>query len=372
MDLSNTNRIVIKVGSSLIAPDGHGCSSRYLLSIAHFIIRCRLQGIQVILVSSGSVAAGRAMFSRNSQKCGNVTLKKAMAAAGQTEMMAAWNKLFDFPTAQLLLTQYDLQQHERYLSIRESIENLLHNGILPIINENDAVTTDVSKVGDNDNLSAMVASSVAADALIICSDVDGLYDSNPRTNKQAKRIRVVKEITTRLMNMASGAGSDVGTGGMKTKLEAANKATRRGIITLIMNGHEETGFNLLLNGENPGTIFFPATRPLDRKKHWLTYGAKAQGELVINDDALAGQSDSDTEFNLDYQDIIDVNGEFTAGDTIVVKNENGDHIAKARAERGSCLLQFLVEQQKHTEQTPHHKMIRPQILNQQEVAILEE
>lgn len=370
MRISNKNRIVIKVGSSLIAPEGNGCSSRYLLSIANFIVRCHLMDTKVVLVSSGSVAAGRSLFSDTPDKCGSVTLKKAMAAAGQTEMMDAWNKLFDFPTAQLLLTQYDFQQHERFLSIRETIENLLNNDILPIVNENDAVTTDVSKVGDNDNLSAMVASAVAADALIICSDVTGLYDADPRNNPEATLIKDVNNISPELMAMAGGAGSGVGTGGMRTKLEAARKATQRGIPTVIMNGYDENGFNELLQGSNPGTLFHPATSPLDKKQHWLTYGAKARGELVISENAAA-EADGG-KFHLDYKDIVDVNGEFTAGDTIIVKNEQGEHIAKAKAERGSCLLQFLVNNENNQELKGAKYNEFRQVLNKKEMTLLEE
>ena len=165
-------RIVIKVGSALIAPHGKGCSSEYLLSIAQFIVSCRTQGIEVVLVSSGSVAAGANIFPDELQQ--TISIKKAMAAAGQTEMIATWNKLFDFPTAQMLLTRCDLRNRERYVSVKETILNLLAHDVLPIINENDTIVTDKLKVGDNDNLSAIVAAAADADALIICSDIDGL------------------------------------------------------------------------------------------------------------------------------------------------------------------------------------------------------
>lgn len=346
MDLQHMSCIVVKVGSSLIAPDGKGCSSRYLLSIAHFIVRCRLMDINVILVSSGSVAAGSALFSGVASKSSNVTLKKAMAAAGQTEMMAAWNRLFDFPSAQLLLTQYDLQQHDRFMSITETIQNLLNADILPIINENDAVITDLSSVGDNDNLSAMVASAVSADMLIICTDVNGLYDANPRSNPDARLLKDIHEITPELLEIAGGAGSKVGTGGMQTKLQAAENATQGGIPTILMNGLEDSGFNQLLNGDNPGTLFHPSERPLESKEHWLTYGTRANGELVVSDDVA--EVDEGELFQLDYKDIVDVNGEFKAGETVVVKNENGELLAKGRTESGSCLLQFLVEHDKQS------------------------
>ena len=153
MSHPNWKRVVIKVGSALISPNQQGCSSHYLLSIAQFIVRCRANGTQVVLVSSGSVAAGAHLFPE--QEKSDIAVKKAMAAAGQTEMIATWDRLFDFPSAQMLLTHADLRDRERYVSIRETIFSLLDNNILPIVNENDTVTTDKLKVGDNDNLSAM-------------------------------------------------------------------------------------------------------------------------------------------------------------------------------------------------------------------------
>lgn len=370
MHIEEKNRIVLKVGSSLVAPDGKGCSSRYLLAIANFILQCRGRGTEVILVSSGSVAAGRSLFKEDASTYGNVTLKKAMAAAGQTEMIAAWNRFFDFPTAQLLLTQHDLQQHERFLSIRESIENLIRSNILPIINENDAVTTDVSRVGDNDNLSALVATAVGADLLIICTDVNGLYDKNPDKHNDAKLIESVREITPKLMSAAGGAGSSVGTGGMRTKLEAARKATQRGVPVILMNGLTETGFKTLLEGGNPGTCFYPSDTPLDKKKHWLMYGSKPKGELIVNNAAIPENGQMNMDVNL--RDIVDVNGDFTAGDTVLVKSQSGQKIAKGKAQSGSCLLEFMVKNEQNGKVQVSSTSYQSKILSRQEISLLEE
>lgn len=370
MELSQNQRIVIKVGSSLIAPNGNGCSSRYLLSIANFIVKCRIENIQVVLVSSGSVAAGRALFREKDHGKESVAYKKALAAAGQAEMLAAWSRLFDFPTAQLLLTQSDLQHHERFISIRQTIDELLDSGILPIINENDAVTTDALSLGDNDNLSAMVAASISADTLIICSDVNGLYDADPRIKPDAKLIKDVRQITQQLFAQAGGAGSEVGTGGMRTKLEAAYKATQRGIPTLIMNGHNESGFEQFLKGKNPGTLFHPSSSPLDQKQHWLAFGTKAQGEVVISEEVL--DKAGNEEFDLQYKDILDVTGDFSAGDTVVVKTQSGDSVAKAKTRQGSCLLQFLVEKENKPHTSVQNEYPLTEVLNPKEMTILEE
>ncbi|MEW6990166.1 glutamate 5-kinase [Colwelliaceae bacterium 6441] len=339
MNLKNCKRIVIKVGSALIAPNNDGCSSQYLLSIASFIVRCRMNGIQVVLVSSGSVAAGSHLFSETKES--SMTIKKAMAAAGQSEMMATWDRLFDFNTAQLLLTHADLKNRKRYISVRDTIDVLLDNGILPIVNENDAVTTDKLKVGDNDNLSAMVATAARANTLIICSDIDGLYTANPNINKDATLISDVHKIDSNIHAMASGATSSVGTGGMKTKIEAAEKAVSHGINTYIVNGYTEQTFNALLEGKNPGTLFHSHKEPMHDRQHWMRHTSKEQGELVV-DNAFTMEEDEGE--LLKPKDLVDVTGNFSAGDVVLLRKNNGEKLARVKTNYSSCLLNFVADQ----------------------------
>lgn len=360
-------RIVLKVGSALIAPERKGCSSRYLLHIAKFILQCRDMDIQVILVSSGSVAAGAHFF--GDIKNPSLAIKKAMAAAGQNEMMAAWDRFFDFPSAQILLTHGDLQDKERYDSIRETIFALLDNGILPVINENDTVTTDELKVGDNDNLSAMVAAAADADSLIICSDVGGLYDKNPHTNKGANLIKQVCEIDQDIYAMAGGAHSSVGTGGMKTKIEAAEKATSHGLSTYIINGFKESSFEQLISGNNPGTVFTPDEMPMQEDLHWMTYTAKAQGELVI-DSELDYPLDEHSE-QLTSDDIVEVRGDFSVGDTILVRSDDGKQLAKAEANYSSCLLDFITSQDSSEDANEFQHQTGP-IISDKNIALLQQ
>ncbi|NVJ61661.1 MAG: glutamate 5-kinase [Gammaproteobacteria bacterium] len=333
-------RIVLKVGSALIAPDNNGCSSRYLLGIAEFIIKCRMRGVQVVLVSSGSVAAGAHAF--NTEKERSIAVKKAMAAKGQMDMMASWDRLFDFPIAQLLLTQGDLQDHDRYHSIRETAFELLNNDILPVVNENDAVTSDEMKVGDNDNLSAMIAAAVDADCLIICSDVNGLYTDNPNTNPHAELLKQVEHIDSKIFDMAGGPDSSVGTGGMRTKLEAAEKATSNGIMTYIVNGLHTSSFNKLFEGKNPGTEFLPSKKPLDNRKHWITHTSKAKGEVIVRNDVADKITDDNVDF--DHNDIVNVVGNFATGDTILVRTEKGTKLAKAASQHSSCVLNLVLKE----------------------------
>lgn len=340
MNIQNWKRIVIKVGSALIAPNKKGCSSHYLLSIAQFIVRCRERGIEVVLVSSGSIAAGAHLFEGVSKK--NVAIKKAMAAAGQTEMMATWDKLFDFATAQILLTNADLYDRNRYTSVRETLFSLLEHGLLPIVNENDTIVTDKHKVGDNDNLSATIAAAADADALIICSDIDGLYTENPHTNPDAQMIKEIPVITEEIRKMAGESTSDVGTGGMITKIQAAQKATSHGITTFIVNGFTEQSFNALLNGENPGSVFLADENPLKEKEHWRKHTVVSRGEVVVKDEASEQLSANPGDLHAD--EILEVNGEFSVGDTVTILTDDGTKIAKAEVNYSSCLLNYIAEQ----------------------------
>ncbi len=358
-------RIVLKVGSALIAPDQNGCSSRYLLGIAEFIIKCRMHGVQVVLVSSGSVAAGSHAFDTEKER--SIAVKKAMAAKGQMDMMASWDRLFDFPTAQMLLTQGDLQIHERYESIRETAFELLNNDILPIVNENDAVTSDEQKVGDNDNLSAMIAAAVDADCLIICSDVEGLYTDNPNNNPDAELLKEVKKIDADIYAMASGPDSGVGTGGMTTKLEAAEKATSNGILTFIVNGLKTTSFNDLFEGKNPGTKFLPFEKPLEDRIHWITHTSKAKGEVIVSNEI--GELQKGDTLNFDHKDIINVVGEFAIGDTILVRTEKGEKLAKATSQHSSCVLNLMASEE--IDESVIETDDENPIISEESVAILE-
>lgn len=366
MNRFNWKRIVLKVGSALIAPHGKGCSSKYLKSIAQFIISCRTQGIDVVLVSSGSVAAGSHLFPDELQQ--TIPIKKAMAAAGQAEMMATWEKLFEFPTAQMLLTRCDLRDRERYVSVKDTIFSLLEHGVLPIINENDTIVTDKLKVGDNDNLSAIVAAAADADALIICSDIDGLYTKNPHKHDDAVLIPNISDINADIFAMADGATSAVGTGGMITKVEAAQKATLHGIDTYIVNGFTESSFTKLLNGQNPGTRFSSAPSPMKEHIHWMTHTSTAQGEVIVEDDFTA-KLDANSE-QLTSEDLVDIKGEFAVGDTILVRRNDGTKLAKAKSNYSSCLLSFITNQEDKNFASDFQEQTGP-IISDKHVALLD-
>ena len=307
-------RAVIKVGSSLIAPDGNQCSSEFVSHIARFITESRTQGKEVVLVSSGSVAAGRSKIAH--QNLPSVAEKQAMAAIGQTQMMANWAKLFDFDCAQILLTSDDLHNRTRYVNIKNTLGQLLDNNALPIVNENDTVAINELKVGDNDNLAAYTAMVAQADTLIICSDIDGLYDADPRTTPNAKIIDTVEKITEHIHALAGGAGSSLGTGGMRTKLQAAEKCAKSGIQALIVNGRDAMVFKNLLQGKQQGTLFKPAETQDSARSQWLKHTLKATGKIQI--DSGAKQALLENGASLLPSGIVDIEGMFKPGEAVAI------------------------------------------------------
>ena len=327
------NRAVIKVGSALIAPDNKGCSDKYLLAIAGFISKCHQAGKEVILVSSGSVAAGRQLIQHGSP-IPSIPTKQAMASIGQMQMMANWQRLFEVPCSQLLITQGDLKDRERYINIKNTLRILLENNIIPIVNENDTVATDELKVGDNDNLAALVALVSDADCLFILSDINGVYDSDPRSNPNAKLIPEIVAITPEIYAMAGTTNNPIATGGMKTKIQAAEKAVENGIETYIVNGSDSSIFDKLLKDENPGTRFTASKEVSKAKKHWLKHILKSNGQVFLDKGAVNAVMNKGA--SLLPSGILSVSGNFSAGDSVdLVDNKSKKIIAK-----GICQYSF--------------------------------
>jgi glutamate 5-kinase len=329
-------RAVIKVGSALIAPDGNQCSGRYLLPLARFITASREQGKEIILVSSGSVAAGRGQIKIHHPP--SIAEKQAMAAIGQTQMMANWSRFFDFPCAQLLLTYDDLLNRTRYVNIKNTLRELLNHQALPIINENDTVAINELKVGDNDNLAAYAALIAQADTLIICSDVDGLFDANPRQNPNANLIPQVDKITDDVMALAGGAGTILGTGGMQTKLQAAQKCTNSGIQTLIVNGQKGSVFDALLEGQIHGTLFKPVASRENARRQWLKHTLKSHGKITIDGGAKTAILNKGA--SLLPSGITEVSGQFKSGEAVLIEYQ-GQTLAKGLALYSAADLELI-------------------------------
>ena len=277
------HRAVIKVGSGLIAPGGERISTKFILPIASFITECRNQGKEIVLVSSGAVAAGLSTQPQMQKRTHrSIPEKQALAAIGQSLLMANWNRFFDFPCSQILLTYDDIHDRRRFVNAKNTIQKLIDLGTLPVVNENDTVAVEELKVGDNDNLAAYVAMLAEADILIICTDIDGLFDSDPKRNKNAKLIPVVEKIDNTIYSLAEGSKNPIATGGMKTKIEAAHKAVVRGIDTIILNSTKREVFDHLLDGKLIGTIFKKNSNPMTAKKHWMLHALTTTGKIVID------------------------------------------------------------------------------------------
>jgi len=276
-------RAVIKVGSALVTENGARISTRHMLPTASFITACRDRGKEIILVSSGAVAAGLSVQGRLTAKPQKtIPEKQALAAIGQSKLMSAWARLLDFPCAQLLLTYDDILNRKRFINAQNTLKELLKMKTIPIVNENDTVAIDELKVGDNDNLAAFVAILADADLFVMCSDIDGLFESDPKKNPDARHLVEVDLITEEIYRFAGDTGARIGTGGMVTKIQAAEKATSGGIDTIIMNGMKHHFFSLFLDGILCGTLIKKHPRPTMGRKHWVLHALNSSGRIYID------------------------------------------------------------------------------------------
>nr|WP_221440235.1 glutamate 5-kinase [Rhodanobacter sp. MP1X3] len=325
-------RAVLKVGSNLLAADGGGLTVRHASALAQFIAASHAQGKQIVLVSSGAVAAGRALLREHTVSASDLVARQALAALGQAPMIALWQRLSARPVAQVLLTHDDLRHRRRYLNARATLRELLALDVLPVINENDTVAVDELKLGDNDNLAAIVAALVDADLLLIASDIDALYTADPRIDDTAMPIAEVTELTPAILAMAGGSGSSVGTGGMRTKLEAAGKAAAAGIATALFCGSDAATVQGLSEGRLQGTLVHAPGSRMQARKYWLRHAPAAPGRIVVDDGAaraLAGGRAS-----LLPGGIVSIEGEFHRGDMVEIMTIKIGDAAQRAVARG--------------------------------------
>ena len=317
-------RAVLKVGSSLLAVDGEGLSERHAAGLARFVVDSLAAGREMVIVSSGAVAAGRAILHRKPQTGVAMAERQALAALGQAQLIGLWQRLLERPVAQVLLTHDDLRNRRRYLNARATLHALLALGAIPVINENDTVSVDELKLGDNDNLAAVVAALVDADALFIASDIDGFYTANPRIDVAARPINEVDALTPAFLAMAGDAGSGSGTGGMRTKLEAATKAAATGIETYLFNGTNAATVAALQRDLLHGTRFRPARNRVAARKYWLRNVPLETGAIVV--DAGAAGAMIDKGASLLPGGVVTAGGDFRRGDMVevVLRVEDGE------------------------------------------------
>jgi glutamate 5-kinase len=321
-------RIVVKIGSNILADEAEGLDTKRISSIASDISELQELGHEIVIVSSGAVAAGMRKLGLT-RKPKDIQLKQAAAAVGQSSLMWAYEKSFaehGKKVAQILLTRDDFSDHGRYINSKNTIHTLLSYGIIPVINENDTVATDEIKFGDNDHLASLVAGLINAERLIILSDVEGLFSSDPQKGNKAQLIRSVEEITAELESLAGGAGSVVGTGGMYSKILAAKRAVNNGITVNIISGRKSGLLISLLKGNHHGTEFKARKEKLSSRKGWIVYGSRTKGTLQLDEGAVnallhGGKS-------LLPSGILKVSGAFETGDAVHCVDPDGKKIAK--------------------------------------------
>ena len=326
--LQAARRIVVKVGTSTLThPNGKLNFSR-IEGLVRELADAVNAGKQILLVSSGAVGAGMDRLGWK-EKPKTIPEKQAAAAVGQGILMHTYEKLFaeyGQVVAQVLLTREDSVNRRRYANSRNTLLTLLNIGVIPIINENDAVSIDELKIGDNDTLSANVAAIVDADVLIILSDVDGVYSANPQTDPQARLLPEINEVTPEVEAMCGGAGTMRGTGGMLTKMAAARMAMNSGIVMVIASGGRDGAVQSILAGKPIGTLFPPRQNRLQFRKRWLAFGARIKGRLKV--DKGCAQALLSNGSSLLAAGVKEVEGNFEQGSTVSILNPEGWEIAR--------------------------------------------
>jgi glutamate 5-kinase len=322
-------RIVVKIGSALLIDAESGAVNRpRLTALAADLARIKAEGREVLLVTSGSVGLGRRRLGLKSR--GSLPEKQAAAAVGQPLLMRAWEEAFIAHgpiCAQVLLTPDDTEVRSRFLNARGTLETLMGLGVIPVINENDTVATEELRYGDNDRLAARVAQMVGADGLVLLSDIDGLYTADPRNDPAARHLAVVEAVTPQIEAMAGGinAGAGVGSGGMATKLIAAQIAAKAGCFTIIARGDTPAPLAGIEASVERNTLFRASVAPEAAYKAWIAGSLKPQGVLTVDAGAakalLAGKS-------LLAAGVTLIEGQFTKGDAVLVRDEAGRELAR--------------------------------------------
>lgn len=337
--------LVIKIGtSSLTDPSTGNLALSTIAALVETLTRLRTAGHYVVLVTSGAVGVGCVRL-RLPERPRTMALKQAVAAVGQGRLMRVYDDLFTTlgqPIAQVLLTRSDLMHRSRYLNASNTFQELLRLGVIPVVNENDTVAVEELKFGDNDTLSARVASLLEADWLFLLTDVDRLYSADPRSNPDAQPITLVKSIDelAKLQVQTGDRGSQWGTGGMVTKIAAARIATAAGVRVAIAEGKSPWNIEKILQGEAIGTIFEPQPQPSKARKRWIAHGLVPVGQLYLDQGAVAAIAGAGK--SLLPAGITEVKGEFHASDAVQLCNSEGREIARGIVNYSSDELKQII------------------------------
>lgn len=345
--LPTTRRWVVKIGSALLTNEGQGLDLERMDGWVTQMCQLRKAGVEVVLVSSGAVAAGMEKLGWMERPAALHQLQAA-AAVGQTRLVQAWETGFQkygVQPAQVLLTHDDHSSRKRYLNARSTLKTLLEMGVVPVINENDTVVTDELRFGDNDTLAALVANQVEADVLVILTDQDGLFTADPRSDADARLIHEVRARDDSLDAMAGGGSGRLGRGGMQTKLRASRQAAASGAATIIVGGRTDSVLTRLFAGEELGTLLIPDQEPMAARKQWLQGHLKTAGQLVL--DAGAVRVLKDQGKSLLPVGVKAVAGQFQRGEMVACVDENGNEVARGLINYGASEVARIIGKPSH-------------------------
>ncbi len=339
--LSNVKRVLVKIGSAVLTGED-GLDLQIIEQLVDEIAQLTKQGRQIVIVTSGAIASGKHRMGI-AGKLKSMPQKQAAAAIGQSRLMRVYSNSFGkygLYIAQILLIMSDLIDRKRFLNVRNTLTTLMDWGVIAIINENDTVAVDEIKFGDNDHLAAMITNIIDADLMINLTSTEGLFDQSPTSSKKAKLITLVKEITEEIEKAATDETTDVGLGGMKSKVIAAKQVTASGIPYIIAPGKRKGVLHDIFAGKEIGTLFLPASEHMSSRKSWIAFTLKSRGKLFIDDGAKTALIEEGK--SLLPSGVTDVEGEFCIGDPVTCVDKEGTQLAKGLVNYGSAEIKKIM------------------------------
>ena len=369
--ISAVKRVIIKIGSSVLTDKKGNLSESMFDVLAEEISGIKARGIEVVIVSSGAIASGMKKLNL-SVKPSEISVKQAIAACGQSTLIRNYERAFSsfgLIVAQILLTHDGLADRKRFLNARKTLTTLLDMGIIPVVNENDTVAVEEIMLGDNDNLAALVTSLVEADLLVLLTDIEGLYNKDPRKNDDAELISLIESIGEEIESVAGDTLGRTTTGGMITKIQAARTAAAFGVPTIIANGKSGSALADIFDGKDVGTIFLPAKKILTGRKHWIAFTLKSAGELVLDGGAVKAITAQGK--SLLPSGIKDVRGKFGVGDSVTCVDESGVPVARGLTSYGSDEIRRIMGlSTKDVEKTLGYKFT-DEVIHRDDLAVIE-
>jgi glutamate 5-kinase len=368
--LGKAKRIVVKIGSSILASVEKGLHYEVFSHLTKEISDLKRQGYEIVLVSSGAIAAGMEKLGYKTRPQ-NITQKQATAAVGQTRLMNIYESYFSRyqqMVAQVLLTHDDLSHRRRFLNARNTLLTLLELGIIPVINENDTVVVDEIKFGDNDNLSALITNLIGADLLLVLTDIEGLCDSDPKVNPHARCISLVEDIDMDMEGIVGETSSQMSVGGMISKIQAARKVSRFGIPTVVAQGTKEGVLRQILKGKEVGTLILPKGEALSSRKHWIAFNPKPKGDVVVDDGAKKAIIQKGK--SLLPSGVTKVRGAFDRGDLVTCLGPRGREFARGLVNYSASELEKIKGLRSHQIETTLGYKYCDEVIHRDDLVVL--